>query len=82
MTFGELINTFRDNGGEIIEIFPYEATYKITVGYNHIDITNETFLQFVEVFKDKPITTWAIDMTEIDDVVHPRIRIHFGQSNT
>lgn len=78
MTFGELIKTFEDRGGTIFEIFPPNAKYKITVGYNFIDMEDETFIEFVKVFNYKPIASWSMDMTEIDGTAYPRITIHLG----
>ena len=74
MKLRDFLNNFVDIGGTVIDLYFSNVTFKISVGYNHIEKDTEEWRELIDAFGDKEIESWNIDIYKKDEYSeYPRI---------
>ena len=74
MKLRDFLNNFVDVGGTVIDLYFSNVTFKISVGYNHIEKDTEEWRELIDAFGDKEIESWNIDIYKKDEYSeYPRI---------
>jgi hypothetical protein len=75
MKLRDFLNNFNDAGKTIIDLYFSGITFKISVGYNHIEVDTKEWKELIDAFGDKEINYWYVDTYEYDDIEYPRITV-------
>lgn len=62
MKLRDFLNNFVDVGGTVIDLYFSNVTFKISVGYNHIEKDTEEWRELIDAFGDKEIESWNVDI--------------------
>jgi ABC-type uncharacterized transport system permease subunit len=72
MKLRDFLNNFNDAGKTIIDLYFENITFKISVGYNHIEVDTKEWKELIDVFGDKEIEYWYV---YVDNMKCPRITV-------
>jgi hypothetical protein len=75
MKLRDFLNNFNDAGKTIIDLYFSGIRFKISVGYNHIEVDTKEWKELMDAFGDKEIRYWYVDTYEYDDIEYPRITV-------
>jgi hypothetical protein len=74
MKLRDFLNNFVDVGGTVIDLYFSNVTFKISVGYNHIEKDTEEWKELIDAFGDKEIESWNVDIYKRNEYSeYPRI---------
>lgn len=74
MKLRDFLNNFVDVGGTVIDLYFSNVTFKVSVGYNHIEKDTKEWKELIDAFGDKEIESWNIDIYKKDEYSeYPRI---------
>ena len=74
MKLRDFLNNFVDEGNTIIDLYFSNVTFKISVGYNHIEKDTEEWRELIDAFGDKEIESWNMDIYEQNEYLKFSIR--------
>jgi hypothetical protein len=76
MKLRDFLNNFVDVGGTVIDLYFSNITFKISVGYNHIEKDTEEWRELIDAFGDKEIESWNVDIYKRNEYSdNPRIEV-------
>lgn len=76
MKLRDFLNNFVDVGGTVIDLHFDHVTFKVSVGYNLIEKDTKEWKELIDVFGDKEVYSWNIDIYKKDEYSeYPRIEI-------
>jgi hypothetical protein len=76
MKLRDFLNNFVDVGGTVIDLYFSNVTFKISVGYNHIEKDTEEWRELIDAFGDKEIESWNVDIYKRNEYSdNPRIEV-------
>jgi hypothetical protein len=74
MKLRDFLNNFVDVGGTVIDLYFSNVTFKISVGYNHIEKDTEEWRELIDAFGDKEVYSWDVDIYKKSEYSeYPRI---------
>jgi hypothetical protein len=74
MKLRDFLNNFNDAGKTIIDLYFSGITFKISVGYNHIEVDTKEWKELIDVFGDKEVYSWDVDIYKKSEYSeYPRI---------
>lgn len=76
MKLRDFLNNFVDIGGTVIDLYFSNVTFKISVGYNHIEKDTEEWRELIDAFGDKEIESWNVDIYKRNEYSdNPRVEV-------
>lgn len=76
MKLRDFLNNFVDVGGTVIDLYFSNVTFKISVGYNHIEKDTEEWRELIDAFGDKEIESWNVDIYKRNEYSdNPRVEV-------
>ena len=76
MKLRDFLNNFVDIGGTVIDLYFSNVTFKISVGYNHIEKDTEEWREVIDAFGDKEIESWNVDIYKRNEYSdNPRVEV-------
>ena len=76
MKLRDFLNNFVDVGGTVIDLYFSNVTFKISVGYNHIEKDTEEWRELINAFGDKEIESWNVDIYKRNEYSdNPRVEV-------
>lgn len=76
MKLRDFLNNFVDVGSTVIDLYFSNVTFKISVGYNHIEKDTEEWKELISAFGDKEIENWNVDIYKRDEYSeNPRVEV-------
>jgi hypothetical protein len=76
MKLRDFLNNFVDVGGTVIDLYFSNVTFKISVGYNHIEKDTEEWRELIDAFGDKEVYSWDVDIYKRNEYSdNPRIEV-------
>jgi hypothetical protein len=74
MKLRDFLNNFNDAGKTIIDLYFSGITFKISVGYNHIEVDTKEWKELMDAFGDKEVYSWDVDIYKKSEYSeYPRI---------
>lgn len=76
MKLRDFLNNFVDIGGTVIDLYFSNVTFKISVGYNHIEKDTDEWRELIDAFGDKEIESWNVDIYKRNEYSdNPRVEV-------
>ncbi len=76
MKLRDFLNNFVDAGKSVIDLYFSNVTFKISVGYNHIEKDSKEWNELIDAFGYKEIENWKVDIYQDEySIQYPRITV-------
>lgn len=76
MKLKDFLNNFVDAGKTVIDLYFKHVTFKISIGYNHIEKDTEEWRELIDTFGDKNVYSWNVDIYKQNEYSeYPRIEV-------